>query len=311
MGSGQARLLLARRDIDEALADPTTPSELRAPLERVKAVRRFAVELGLDVGGRYTSYADWPGDRVVTTVVAAVPGSIEPAPFHYPLVGALPYKGFFDPARAEDEARGLRAEGYDVCLVPVSAYSTLGWFDDPVTTPLLLGDPGELVETLLHELVHGTVFRRGHARFNEGVATFLGQEAALRFFASREPQTLPREEERIRESRQLSAVLTRLRSALADLYSSARADVRAARRDLVLGARSEIAALPLRRIEPARLAREIPMGDACLALIGTYRDDLAGYRSALDRLGGELGAFLAAARRAASEPDPLAALLGS
>jgi predicted aminopeptidase len=178
LGSGQARLLLGREDIDTLLADPTTPSELRAPLQRVKAVRRFASELGLDVGDRYTSYVEWPGDRIVTTVVATAPGEIEPTPFGFPIVGEVPYKGFFDPSWAEAEAAKLGADGYDVCLVPVSAYSTLGWFDDPVTTPLLQGDPGELVETLLHELVHATVFTPSEARFNEGVATFVGQEAA-------------------------------------------------------------------------------------------------------------------------------------
>ncbi len=139
LGSGQARLLLGREDIDTLLADPDTPPELRASLTRVKAVRHFARELGLDVGDRYTSYVEWPGDRIVTTVVATAPGEIEPTPFAFPIVGEVPYKGFFDPSRAEAEAARLRAEGYDVCLVPVSAYSTLGWFDDPVTTPLLQG----------------------------------------------------------------------------------------------------------------------------------------------------------------------------
>ncbi len=310
LGSGQARLLLGREDIDTLLADPETPPELRASLTRVKAVRRFAGELGLDVGDRYTSYVEWPGDRIVTTVVATAPGEIEPTPFGFPIVGEVPYKGFFDPARAEAEAAKLRADGYDVCLVPVSAYSTLGWFDDPVTTPLLQGDPGELVETLLHELVHATVFTPSEARFNEGVATFVGQEATLRFFAAEEAEALPREELRIHESRAVSGVLARLRASLAELYDSPAHDA-LARKALTQRARAEIAALPLQRVDAARIGEEIDLGDACLALVGTYRDDLPRYRVELERQGGDLAAFLAAAVRAADADDPVAALLGS
>jgi predicted aminopeptidase len=310
LGSGQARLLLGRKDIDTLLADPDTPPELRASLTRVKAVRRFAGELGLDVGARYTSYVEWPGDRIVTTVVATAPGEIEPTPFGFPIVGEVPYKGFFDPARAEAEAVKLRADGYDVCLIPVSAYSTLGWFDDPVTTPLLQGDPGELVETLLHELVHATVFTKSEARFNEGVATFVGQEATLRFFAAEEAEALPREERRIRESRAVSDVLARLRASLAELYASPSHGVED-RSALTQGARAELSALPLRRADAARIAEEIDLGDACLALVGTYRDDLPSYRAELERRGGDLAAFLAAAIRAADADDPVAALIGS
>lgn len=310
LGSGQARLLLGREDIDTLLADPDTRAELRAPLERVKAVRRFASELGLDVGNRYTSYVEWPGDRIVTTVVATAPGEIEPTPFGFPIIGEVPYKGFFDPGRAEAEAVRLRAEGYDVCVVPVAAYSTLGWFDDPVTTPLLRGDPGELVETLLHELVHATVFTPSEARFNEGVATFVGQEAALRFFAAEEAEALPREERRIRDSRAVSDVLARLRASLAELYASPSYDV-GARRGLADAARAEIASLPLQGADAERIGEGIDLSDACLALIGTYRDDLPTYRAALERQGGDLAAFLDEAIRAADADDPVAALRGS
>jgi predicted aminopeptidase len=310
LGSGQARLLLGREDIDTLLADPETPPELRASLARVKAVRRFAGGLGLDVGDRYTSYVEWPGDRIVTTVVATAPGEIEPTPFGFPIVGEVPYKGFFDPSRADAEAAKLRREGYDVCVVPVSAYSTLGWFDDPVTTPLLQGDPGELVETLLHELVHATVFTKSEARFNEGVATFVGQEATLRFFAAEDAAALPREEQRIRESRALSDVLARLRESLAELYESPSYNA-LEREAIAQRARAEIAALPLQRVDAARIGEEIDLGDACLALVGTYRDDLPGYGAELERQGGDLAAFLAAAAHAADADDPVATLLGS
>ena len=99
LAEGQIRLLRARRSLDAVLADPTTPAELRAELVLVGRVRAYAETLGLDVGGQYTSYVAWPGDRVITAVVAARPGELEPAGFWFPLLGRLPYKGYFDPER--------------------------------------------------------------------------------------------------------------------------------------------------------------------------------------------------------------------
>jgi predicted aminopeptidase len=288
---------------------------LRERLALVREVRAFAPGLGLRLGGQYTSYAEWPGDRVVTSVVATRPGEIEAAPFRFPIVGQVPYKGFFDPASADAEAAKLRGRGLDVCVVPVPAYSTLGWFDDPVTTPLLRLPPGRLAETLLHELVHANVFAESAASFNEGVATFVGQEAALRFFAERAGADGPdavRERERVAESRAVMDVLGRLRAAIAELYAGPPGPVRdSARKALAKAARAELAALPLRLGDPARLARDAELGDACLALLGTYHADLPAYAERLDALDGDLPGFLAEAARAARAPDPRAALLGT
>ena len=184
-----------------------------------------------------------------------------------------------------------------------------------MTTPLLRLPSGKLVETLLHELVHATVFAESAARFNEGVATFVGQEAALRFFAAREGDSAPlaaRERERVAESREAMDVLVRLRGAIAELYAAPPGPARDARRaELSDAARAELAALPLRLGDPARLARDAQLGDACLALLGTYHADLPAYGERLAALGGDLAAFLREAARAAREPDPRAALLGA
>src|SRR5262245_50859214 len=136
LAQGQARILLARQSIAEMLATNGTAPELAERLRLAGEVRSFATTLGLDVKSQYTSYVDWPGDRVVTTIVATRPGEIEARGFWFPLVGRVPYKGFFDQARAEREAQELADEGLDTCLVPVVAYSTLGWMADPLTAPL-------------------------------------------------------------------------------------------------------------------------------------------------------------------------------
>ena len=200
LAEGQTRLLHARRPIDEVLNDPSTADDLRQRLERVGQARNFAAELGLDVGDQYTSYVDWPGDRIVTTVVATRPGEVEPAGFWFPIVGRVPYKGYFDREKAEAEAKRLRERGLDVCELAVPAYSTLGWLDDPVTAPMLRRGEGPLVETILHELVHATVYVRNQPDFNEGVASFIGDEGSVRFYAATNgPEASRRERERIEE----------------------------------------------------------------------------------------------------------------
>ena len=103
---------MARRPIEAVIEDPATPAPLRQQLERVQEVRRFAEELGLSVLSRYRHYTPWPGDRVVTTVVATPPGRVEPAGFWFPIVGRVPYKGYFDASRASADAERLRDDDH-------------------------------------------------------------------------------------------------------------------------------------------------------------------------------------------------------
>jgi len=252
---GQNRLLRARRPIEAVLEDPATPAEIRERLLLVLQVREFAIELGLDVGEQYTGFAAWPGDRVVTAVVAARPGAVTPAGFRFLLFGELPYKGFFDRGRAERESGALRADGFDVCEVGVSAYSTLGWMDDPVTEPMLLEEPGQLVEVLLHELVHATVYLKGHATFNESIASFIGEEGSVRFYESRhQPERAHRRRLEIEDARRVDAALLRFRGEVSALYASQDSGTNRdeIRRDLETRARRRIRELPLRPTDYVR-----------------------------------------------------------
>jgi predicted aminopeptidase len=309
---GQARLLRARQPIEAMLADPTTPPKLRERLATVPRVRAFASDLGLDVGERYTSYVSWPGDRIVTSVVATRPGEVHPAGWYFPIVGRVPYKGFFSRERARAEADRQRAKGHDVCEFAVSAYSTLGWFDDPITGPMLRGDEGTTVETILHELVHATVYVRSDAEFNEGVASFIGEEASVRFYAeSDRPEAARRERARIEDDRRLRSELLRLRQGVKDLYaSSSPGNARDLERaDLENRAREAIGALALPIRDVGEIAGRLRLNDACLALAGTYNADVDGYARALAALAGDLRIFVARVRESATAADPRAALL--
>lgn len=305
----------AREPIEEAIARPDLDEATRAKLALVPEVRTFASQLGLDVGGQYTSWAPWPGDRIVTAVITTRPGEIDAAGFWFPIVGTVPYKGFFSLPRAEREAAGLRRRGNDVCLAAVPAYSTLGWLDDPVTGPMLGAETGALVETLFHELVHRTVFAKDAADFNEGLATFVGQEASVAFFASRhgtESAEARRERRRVTEEREISALLGGLRASVASLYADLPAGPErdSRRQRLTEAARAALADLPLETRDAGLLAARARLGDACLALEGAYTGDQSRYEAKRAELG-SLGALLGAARAAAATPDPRLALLGA
>jgi predicted aminopeptidase len=250
---------------------------------------------------------------VVTAVVAARAGEVELAGFWFPGLGTLPYKGFFEVARAEAEAERLRAKGLDVCLVPVPAYSTLGWFDDPVTEPMLKPGEGWLVETLLHELVHATAYLGDDPDWSEGVATFVGEEASVRFYQeTRGAAAAARRRLEVEEARRVDAEILALRRHVAELYAEAPAGPArdAQRAELERQARSAIAALALETRAGAQLAGELRLNDACLALAATYTALLPELARVLDVLGGDVAAFVARVRAAAEADEPQRALLG-
>jgi predicted aminopeptidase len=301
LAEGQLRMLLGRREVGELIADPATPEEIRGDLELVQQVLAYAAELGLEVDGQYTSFVDWPGDRVVTTVVATRPGEIDAHLFWFPLVGHVPYKGFFDEERARAEAERLRGEGLDVCLLPISAYSTLGWLDDPVTAPMLREGRGRLIEAVLHELVHATVFVPDDPDWNEGLATFFGQEAAVGF--RKDAGEREQERRRVEEDRAVARTLLAFRERVADLYaeSDAGPERDALRAALAEKTRAELASLDLTTRDGRWLAERVRLNDACQALTGTYHAELPRFGERLGELGGDLRTFLEDARRSAEE----------
>ncbi len=290
------------------LADDQTDPELRSKLELVSEARAFASALGLEVSDQYTSYVDWPGDRVVTTVVATHARSVEPAGFRFPFIGEVPYKGYFDVARAERERERLQARGMDVCLIPVTAYSTLGWLADPLTAPMVATSSDRLVETVIHELVHATVFVKSQPNFNEGAASFVGEEATIRFYSEREASTLGYDQPtRVAEDRAISRALMELRREIASLYAQedlSNDNVVSLREERVEVTRAQLRGMPLVTRDPAHLAEAVRINDACLALQGTYAGDTPRHRRVLEALDGDLVRFIARLREAAGQSDP-------
>lgn len=171
-GMGQWEVAQAARPVEAWLNDPATPERLRARLARAQDIRNFATaRLGLPDNGSYRRYADLKRPAVVWNVFAAKPDSIQPETWCFPIAGCVPYRGYYDLAAAQEAARELRAAGLETYVGPVAAYSTLGWFDDPLLNTFIYSSDTELARLIFHELAHQLLYVPGDAEFNEGFAS--------------------------------------------------------------------------------------------------------------------------------------------
>ena len=179
---GQYQIFAHQQLIDKLLADPRTPAPLRRQLELIEQLRAFAKDqLKLPVDGNYRKYVDVHRPYVVWNVQAAPQFSLQPRTWWYPLVGSLEYRGYFSERGARKYAARIVKKGDDVYVDGVEAYSTLGWFKDPILNTFMDRNEPELAEVIFHELGHRRVFARGDTDFNEAYATTVGQEGARRW----------------------------------------------------------------------------------------------------------------------------------
>lgn len=176
--TGQLKILAGRKSIDRLVADEQTDPKLKLQLEWVRAIRAYAAgELHLPVDSAYSDYTQLSGEYALYNLIAAPEFSLSPKRWCYPIAGCASYRGYFDKSDAVRQEGRLRAQGYDVYLGPVPAYSTLGWFDDPVLSSFVNWKPDRLASLLFHELAHRRVYISGDTRFNESFATAVSRIA--------------------------------------------------------------------------------------------------------------------------------------
>jgi predicted aminopeptidase len=321
-GWEEARILAARRPITEIVADADTDSVTRAKLSLVLEARDYAqYSLGLDVEESFTTYSQLRRDTLVLLVSAAYRDRLIPYTWWFPIVGRVPYKGFFDFDQARALVARLRREGFDTYLRPASAFSTLGWFNDPLLSTTLQADSLELVNTVIHEVTHNSYYGSGEADFNESFANFVGARGAEAFFRARGDTAAANETvRRWEDERTLARFWGTLYRSL-DSAFSAHPDDRAARlaaRDTLYGrARrtlvSEIAP-QLRTISPL-YAERVVLDNAALVARRIYLSDLELFERVHAREGMDLRRtierVIAIARGAGGKPfDALRAFVG-
>lgn len=219
---GQWRILVDRSAIDDVLSDPGQPVELQAQLMIVRRVLDFAARtVGIDPEGRYQTYVDLDRPSVVWNVFAAAPDSIVGEQWCYPIIGCAPYRGYFKESAARAFANRLQERGLETYVAGVAAYSTLGWFEDPVMSTFVSWPEPDLAALLLHELAHGIVWLEGDVGFNESFASAVAELALKEYYAvdGRGAEYDLWLDRRADWARMKSRLLS-LRSALADAYAN-------------------------------------------------------------------------------------------
>ncbi|HXQ24372.1 MAG TPA: aminopeptidase [Candidatus Acidoferrales bacterium] len=221
-GYEEAKILWRREPIERLLQQSDLDAATRSKLELVLAARSFARDtLHLRVNGSYATYARVDADQVVHVVTAAYRLKLQSYMWWFPIVGRVPYKGYFSKASADAEAKCLEEGGYDTSVRPSVAFSTLGWFADPLLSNLLRYDRATLANVVIHELLHNTTYIGGHADFDESFANFVGHRGALVFLESRGDAAAARDAAAAwDDALQFSDFLGRFTTHLRDAYAS-------------------------------------------------------------------------------------------
>ncbi len=181
LAKGQLDLRFNQVPIERAIKDEQN-SSVRDLLSEVPDIKSFSEEfIGLDKSDIYSGYYRTDKEGVSFIVTASKKDKLEPYVWGYPIIGKAPYKSFFDKKQALDLSEELKSEGYDPFIFPATAYSTLGWFKDPVVTPMLQGSLYDLAWVVIHELPHGTMFVNNDVEFNEQLASFVGDKGAEQY----------------------------------------------------------------------------------------------------------------------------------
>ncbi len=184
--SGQLRIVWNARPVEEFINDPDFPDSLKQKLRLIDEVRRYAIDsLGLKDTRNYRTMFDQKGQEVMWVVLAAGEFSLEPKQWRFPILGEVPYKGFFREDLAIELKRELEKEGWDVIIRNPGGWSTLGWFTDPILSDMLERSDGDLANLIIHEMSHATIFVKDSVDFNENLATFIGDRGAEQFLVDR------------------------------------------------------------------------------------------------------------------------------
>jgi predicted aminopeptidase len=286
---GGFSLLSSAKPIDDWLSDPTTTDALKTRLEKVKQIRAFAVqELGLPDNGTFKSYTDLKRPYALWNVVATPELSMAPLQWCFPIAGCVNYRGYYKKEDAQVFASSLRHDGFDVQVASVAAYSTLGWFNDPVLSTFIQYPEAELARLVFHELAHQVVYAQGDSQFNESFATSVEEVGVERWLTLRGDEDL-RKAHTDSEGRtqDFLALLMKRRKQLEDNYAgtASNANKKKQKEAIFSGLKDDYQTLKVTWGGYSGYDRWFaePLSNAHLASIATYHDFVPGFRALLVR----------------------------
>ena len=291
---GHLSVMRAARPVETWLSDPATPRDLRSRLEIARGIREFASrELALPENGSYSSYAELHRPYVAWNVYAAPVFSVDAKQECFPFTGCVSYRGFFSEAEARSYAEKLRLAGNDIYVGGVPAYSTLGWFDDPLLSTFIRYPDAQLARLLFHELAHQEVYASGDTTFNESFAVAVEEEGVRRWLhAQGRDVDLAAFHAAQARKRELAAAVEAMRTRLDAVYRSDASSEEKKRAKTEEFARLRAAFGNFVPAEP---------NNAFLVSISVYTQLVPGFERLLAQSGGNLPAFYKRVRNLASD----------
>jgi predicted aminopeptidase len=319
--SGHLQMMNAARPVSDWLGDAQTPDQLKQQLALSQRIRGFAVtELKLPDNASYRSYADLKRNAVVWNVIAAPEFSLTPKASCFPVAGCVGYRGYFSEAAARKEGERLRAEGLEVTVYGVPAYSTLGWMNwiggDPLLNTFIRYPEGELARTIFHELAHQVAYAGGDTMFNESFATTVERLGGQRWLALQAGEPARQDYATLdRRRRDFRALVARTRRELLQVYeekpaqaidkSTSVAIKLEAKQKVMLEFRTRYAALRVSWDGFAGYDSWVAAANnASFALFAAYDGLVPGFEALFQREGQDWTRFYDAVKRLARLPAP-------
>ena len=294
---GHSKLMLARQSIKKAIAN--SEGETKRQLEIAVVMRRFAVErLALPDNNSYLSYVPLKREYPVWSVVAAPEFSLRPQSWCYPVIGCAAYRGYFSEAAAQRYAEGLKKKNLETEVGGATAYSTLGWFNDPLIPPMMRSGDIYLAQIMFHELAHQQLYVNGNSAFNEAFATVVGEQGTLLWIQENEPEKEANYRQIMQVRNDFTGLIKQTKERLDPVYQAESSDKqkRQQKQAVFDQLRSDYETLKAEKWDGKKYYRswiEEPLNNAKLASFATYRDLVPAFEALFDQCGRDYAKFYA------------------